>query len=72
MNYGFPGRDYPKNPDEKSAIRLLHCAVDLGINLFDTHWDYGASEEFIGKALAEMTDRPHISYPPPKEFVDKR
>ena len=72
MDYGFPGTDHHKNPDEKSAIRLLHRAVDLGINLFDTHRDYGASEEIIGKALAGMTDRPHIAskvtIPPDPEY----
>ena len=72
MSYGFPGTDYHEKPDEKSAIRLLHRAVDLGINLFDTHRDYGVSEEIVGKALAGMTDRPHIAskvtIPPDPEY----
>ena len=61
MNYGFPGTDFYKMPDEKQSTRLLHRAFDLGINLFDAHRDYGVSEEIIGKALDEMTDHPHIS-----------
>ncbi len=41
--------------DEKESIRLMHAAVDLGINFFDNSWDYhdGGSEERMGKALAE-------------------
>ncbi|GAB7388362.1 aldo/keto reductase [Bacillaceae bacterium] len=39
--------------EEKAAIRLIHEAIDRGINFFDTAdlYDYGRNEEIIGKAL---------------------
>jgi predicted aldo/keto reductase-like oxidoreductase len=41
-------------PDEKEAIRIMHAAIDEGINFFDNAWDYhdGVSEVRMGKALA--------------------
>jgi aryl-alcohol dehydrogenase-like predicted oxidoreductase len=36
---------------EKSAERLLHLALDLGVTLIDTARSYGRSEERIGKYL---------------------
>jgi diketogulonate reductase-like aldo/keto reductase len=43
-----------KSLDESEAIRLIHQAVDRGINFLDNCWDYngGISEERMGKALA--------------------
>jgi aryl-alcohol dehydrogenase-like predicted oxidoreductase len=40
--------------DPKEAIRIMHAAVDDGINFFDNAWDYhdGGSEEIMGRALA--------------------
>jgi len=40
--------------DEKEAIRIMHAAIDDGVNFFDNAWDYhdGAAEERMGKALA--------------------
>ncbi len=40
--------------DKKEAIRIMHAAMDEGINFFDNAWDYhdGGSEEIMGKALA--------------------
>ena len=40
--------------DEAEAIRIMHAAIDEGINFFDNAWDYhdGHSEELMGKALA--------------------
>src|SRR5439155_22930344 len=40
--------------DESEAIRIMHAAMDEGINFFDNAWDYhdGRSEEVMGKALA--------------------
>lgn len=48
------------NPaDEGDAIRLVHRALDLGINLFDTADIYvgGRSEEILGKALKGVRDQ---------------
>jgi aryl-alcohol dehydrogenase-like predicted oxidoreductase len=41
------------NPDHDESIRIIHAALDAGINLIDTADVYGAgeSEEIVGKAL---------------------
>lgn len=40
-------------PDEGEAIRLLHAAIDAGIDFLDNAWEYNhhVSEERTGKAL---------------------
>ncbi len=40
--------------DPKQAIRIMHAAMDQGINFFDNAWDYhaGGSEKIMGSALA--------------------
>ena len=40
--------------DENEAIRIMHAAIDEGVNFFDNAWDYhdGLAEERMGKALA--------------------
>ena len=42
------------NPDHDDAIRIIHKALDAGINFIDTADGYsaGESEEILGKALA--------------------
>ena len=42
------------NADHDESIRLIHRALDAGINLIDTADVYsrGESEEIVGKALA--------------------
>jgi len=46
---------------DKEAIELVHKAIDMGINFFDTapNYGFGTSEERLGKALAEY-DRDQI------------
>jgi len=46
-------------PDEATAIRLMHAAIDAGIDFFDNCWDYheGESERRMGKALVDRRDR---------------
>ena len=39
------------NPDPDDSIRVIHKALDAGINLVDTADSYGDSEEIVGKAL---------------------
>jgi len=39
------------NPDPADSIRVIHKALDAGINLVDTADSYGDSEEIVGKAL---------------------
>ncbi|MEZ4710519.1 MAG: aldo/keto reductase [Caldilineaceae bacterium] len=40
-------------PPAPEAIRLIHAALDAGINLFDTARDYGVSESILGQALRQ-------------------
>jgi predicted aldo/keto reductase-like oxidoreductase len=49
----LPFRGNVKNIDRKEATRMLHHAVDHGVNYVDTAYPYhgGESEGFIGKAL---------------------
>jgi aryl-alcohol dehydrogenase-like predicted oxidoreductase len=49
-----------QNP--KEAIRIMHTAIDEGINFFDNAWDYhdGGSEEIMGRALAEGGRRKRV------------
>ena len=49
---GFGCMSLHKN-DEAESIRLMHQALDAGINYFDTAdiYDGGANEELVGKAL---------------------
>ena len=46
-------------PDQATAIRLVHQALDAGVNFFDTAPCYGAgrSEQFLGQALAGRRDQ---------------
>src|SRR5712691_7107825 len=48
-NFGEMG-----NPDHDDSIRVIHRALDAGINFIDTADVYsaGESEEIVGKALA--------------------
>ena len=43
------------NVQEEDAIKLVHEALDRGINFLDNSWDYneGRSEMRVGKALAQ-------------------
>lgn len=40
--------------EEEHSFRLMHAALDAGINFFDNAWEYhqGYAEELMGKALA--------------------
>ncbi|MCL2551899.1 MAG: aldo/keto reductase [Actinomycetia bacterium] len=44
------------NPDHDDSIRIIHKALDAGINLVDTADAYGDSEEVVGKALKGRRD----------------
>jgi aryl-alcohol dehydrogenase-like predicted oxidoreductase len=44
------------NPDHDDSIRIIHKALDAGINLIDTADSYGDSEEIVGKALKGRRD----------------
>src|SRR3974390_615227 len=49
------------NPDHDESVRIVHRALDAGINFIDTADVYsaGESEEIVGKALASV-DRSKI------------
>ncbi len=46
------------NPDHDDSIRIIHRALDAGINFIDTADGYsrGESEEIVGKALKDRRD----------------
>jgi len=44
------------NPDPEDSIRIIHKALDAGINLVDTADAYGDSEEVVGRALRGRRD----------------
>ena len=46
-----------QRPSEDEAIKIIHRALDLGINFIDTAAGYGNSEERIGKALIGHRDQ---------------
>jgi aryl-alcohol dehydrogenase-like predicted oxidoreductase len=46
------------NPDHDDSIRIIHKALDAGINFVDTAdvYSHGESEEIVGKALEGRRD----------------
>ncbi|GAA4195330.1 aldo/keto reductase [Microbispora amethystogenes] len=44
------------NPDPDDSIRIIHKALDAGINFIDTADVYGDSEEVVGRALRGRRD----------------
>lgn len=51
MDYGIRVQSETLRPTEAEAERLLHEALDLGVNLIDTARLYGDSEAIIGTVL---------------------
>ncbi|RYX84723.1 aldo/keto reductase [bacterium] len=51
---GLGGFHIGKQSEENASIRIMHAAIDAGINFMDNCWDYhdGLSEIRMGKALA--------------------
>ncbi len=63
MSFGIPDRgNHLWTLDEQASRPLIKQAVEAGINFFDTANVYsdGTSEEILGRALAEFTDRDEI------------
>jgi len=50
-DYGIAAPGEFGRPTEAEAIRLVHAALDAGINLIDTARAYGESEALLGRAL---------------------
>jgi aryl-alcohol dehydrogenase-like predicted oxidoreductase len=44
---------------DRAAVRLIHTAIDAGVNFLDNAWDYndGLSETRMGLAIADRRDR---------------
>jgi 1-deoxyxylulose-5-phosphate synthase len=51
LDYGIAAPGEFGRPSEAEAIRLVHTALDTGINLIDTARAYGESEALLGRAL---------------------
>jgi aryl-alcohol dehydrogenase-like predicted oxidoreductase len=51
LDYGLAADGTARRPGEEEAARLLHRALDLGVNFIDTARAYGESESIIGRAL---------------------
>lgn len=49
--------------DEDQAVRALHVAIDMGLNLIDTApiYGFGVSEEVVGRALAGRREKAVIA-----------
>jgi aryl-alcohol dehydrogenase-like predicted oxidoreductase len=63
MTYGEPDRGHPVwSLGESQARPLIKHALDAGINFFDTAniYSQGSSEEILGRALNELTDRDSV------------
>jgi len=57
LDYGIGAPGEFERPDETAAIRLVHAALDAGINFVDTARAYGDSERVLGLALAGRRDQ---------------
>lgn len=56
---GLGGNTFGRTVDADQAARIVHTALDLGLNFFDTADIYsrGVSEEYYGRALAGRRNR---------------
>ena len=60
---GGGGWEFAWGPqDDTESIKTIHRALDLGMNWIDTAAVYGLghSEEIVGRALKERSDRPYL------------
>jgi len=50
---GLGGYHLGLAPSQREALRIVHEAIDAGVNFLDNAWEYneGRSEEWMGKAL---------------------
>lgn len=62
MTYGKPTERWPWALNEEQSRPFIKKALELGINFFDTADVYaaGASEEVLGKALNDFTQRDQV------------
>lgn len=57
MDYGIPAPGAYGRPGVKEGIRMVHAALDAGINLIDTAQAYGESEAVLGQAMQGRRDQ---------------
>lgn len=57
VEYGIPLPGESGRPSDAEGIRIVHAALDGGINFIDTARAYGESERVLGLALAERRER---------------
>ncbi len=55
--YGIGVHNRSDMPSPADAVKLLHAALDGGINLFDTARLYGESESIMGEAFRDRRDK---------------
>lgn len=69
MRFPFTETDGKKVFDEEESIRMIHKAIELGVNYFDTAPYYcdGESEVILGKALKGHRDKVYLSTKNPIE-----
>lgn len=62
MSFGKAGTMHDWTLDEAESEKVIHHALDLGINFFDTANGYsaGTSEEYLGKALKNLVPRDKV------------
>ncbi len=53
LDYGIGPDGQARRPPESDAHRLLHRALDLGVNFIDTARAYGESEAIIGRSIRD-------------------
>jgi predicted aldo/keto reductase-like oxidoreductase len=56
---GLGGYHLAMAGSEREGVRIAHAAIDAGVTFMDNAWEYhdGASEQIMGKALADRRDR---------------
>jgi aryl-alcohol dehydrogenase-like predicted oxidoreductase len=56
---GFGGHHLGEAPDEKTAVEIVHQAVDGGITFYDNCWEYrrGKTEVWMGAGLKGRRDK---------------
>ena len=56
---GIGGYHIGKVGTIREAVRIVHEAIDAGVNFLDNAWEYhdGVSEERMGRAIADRRDR---------------
>lgn len=57
VEYGIPLPGESGRPSDAEGIRIVHAALDGGINFIDTARAYGESERVLGLALAERREQ---------------